>query len=354
MPRTPLTTVSDPLSTRKPCPRRRTSLNERQCWLREQNKFATHLDRLRASFSTRSVPPIAFTHLTKPSQDDPLTDKGPPSHSIPSRRSPSPPLSTFVVAPSRLRRTFHPPPIKSATSPLTSPSRPVPSPGDALDIPQPRSPRLGDTMRQNSLPHRTMSLPLSERTTLKLTFFKVKSAPPPRFPMLFPTQFDRHAERQSMQTRLVASSALPFSTSSPFDVDNDPRLNAHASHPLAPSSKSASFTTTADLARYVVLNTLDDFPLPWQTPPFIKIAASATLPLALSLMPRHCAALPSSHSPPLCSPFTPSSPLSTPAQAVTDHSNSDNLDTPYRSHGVATSAIPLPGIDRPGAETCSR
>ncbi|KAK7017608.1 hypothetical protein R3P38DRAFT_3201118 [Favolaschia claudopus] len=116
--------------------------------------------------------------------------------------------------------------LDSAAPSIRHPSRPIPSPGDALDIPQPRSPRL------NSLPHRTMSLPLSERTTLKLTFFKVT------LPDVLPDSI-RQARGTTSQRWLI--SALPFSTSSPFDVDDDPRLNAHASHPLAPSSKSASF-----------------------------------------------------------------------------------------------------------------
>ncbi|KAK7015650.1 hypothetical protein R3P38DRAFT_2786593 [Favolaschia claudopus] len=116
-------------------------------------------------------------------------------------------------------------------------------------------------MQHNSLPLRTANLPLSECTTLRLTFFKAKNATA-TLPDVHPNSIPQ-ARGTTSRRWLISSSALPFPTSSSsnlkLDVDAGNRLNAHAPHPLAPSSKSASFTTTADLARRVVLNTLDDF-----------------------------------------------------------------------------------------------
>ncbi|KAK7008279.1 hypothetical protein R3P38DRAFT_3211226 [Favolaschia claudopus] len=214
--------------------------------------------------------------------------------------------------------------MKSATSLLEStvirsaPSRPIPSPPptlNALDIPQLRSPRLVASLR-------------------RIVAF---TEPPNRVSAL--ADF-----LKSMETYIFASSALPFPTSSSLnfklDVDAGNRLNAHAPHPLAPSSKSASFTTTADLARRVVLNTLDDFS---NSPagsfldatllrrPTLESVSSTLLSIHSVISTLN--ASPSSHLPP-----------QTPTISTPHIDRMASRPAPFRS----------PTIDRLGAEPCSR
>ncbi|KAK7036383.1 hypothetical protein R3P38DRAFT_3263742 [Favolaschia claudopus] len=194
---------------------------------------------------------------------------------------------------------------------------------NGLDTPQPRSPCLGDLMRQNSLLHRTVSLPGSERTTVKLTFLSTKSLPPPRFPASS-TQADTNAGQQVSAGWYRAANALPLPTSSRFG--------------------SASFTTAAHLALSIALNTLNDIP---RTNPALyprRCHSRLGIPPALSPISRHRVAFPLS---PLSFPFAPSSPLSTQSPTF---SNSDRLDTPC----INPTASPPLRIDRLGVETRSR
>ncbi|KAK6981401.1 hypothetical protein R3P38DRAFT_3234161 [Favolaschia claudopus] len=205
-------------------------------------------------------------------------------------------LSASVVAHSQLRRTLNPTHIKFATSP---PKFTVVRSATSRLIPPLPSTLLNITLPASQLDSAVSALitPPNRLTQYHRTRCHI-STPPPRFP----TPLDTDAERQVSAGCFNADISLPFPTSSPFDCT-----------PAIATPKSASFPTTADLARYIVLDTRDDVPPT----------------TSHRLFPRYrVTAPPSSRGSPHSSSFTPSAPPSTPAQAVTYPPDSDSLDTP--------------------------
>ncbi|KAK6966450.1 hypothetical protein R3P38DRAFT_3246162 [Favolaschia claudopus] len=270
----------------------------------EGNKLTTPLDIINAGVCRRHSPLPPLSSVT--SLNDPLTDQTPPS--LHPRRSPG--IYGPLVDDGHLRSrhllrlildaAYQTPylvveirrhPFNTFASNSTS------AVDNGLDTPQPRSPCLTASLCRllrclvalTAPPNRVTQCGRTRCYIVQACHRHVFRRPRPR-----PTQT---GDDKSALAGIVQ--LLP--TSSRFDV--------YAGHRL----RYASFATAAHLALYVTLNTLSDIPRKCALYPR-RCHSRLGIPPALSPIPRHRVALPSS---PLSFPFAPSSPLSLPAYAVT-------------------------------------